>query len=1134
MSAEELLRSAFDAGRPCVLLLGQAGPPTGLLDKLLARKGRDAGGTWGDALVAGMAREDYEWLTERFEHSVVPESTQQVLELPWSAVFTSSLDPRLQRRLETRGRQPEAITSSEHFPRAPRSTARPPIHYLFGRSSDVSETSRCPATTSELIRRRARHSSVLLSRLAETVTPVGLLVVAGYDPARDWLALDDLLGALPSEGTEILWTAACADVLASPLFGALQQSGELTADARDISAIVADMTASSELVPRGYPVLSEPGVISFEGDDFAAIAPSLRLRVEASAAIVDDDWTKPPDPLSKVMEQDLFHRFHGDPGSARAILEGVARGFAIERSFEATLHGRVKEVIANPSARNRVVVLHGQSGTGKSIALARLALTARTSLRVPVLFAEHRVPEAADVDAFCEEMDRGEHGPTLLLCDGNAPPERYFVLADSLGSRGRRFVIAATAYRLEQEEGHRGFVLVEAPDATSPDEKARLVALVRRFGSNEGFSSKSIDEDEHVLPLLYRLLSAGRARLASGLSGEARSTEDLLRVRGRAPRRVGRFSLMARRMVEAGLHSGEETLFAEVEEVAHGEDAAGRLIDYVMAAGRVDIDVPVNLLLRALRARASHLDYHHIAEMFRGLDLFRWRHGDEERTELLIGARLRLEAELICRRRLAYLEREVDCLVELIEAVRPRGIEQDSELKFLLDLLQALDEKGPRGNAYARGGLRLGRALTTLRQEQGVEDASLMLQESNFRRAWLEAHRDDELTRDQRDLVLDEARDAVETAIAKIDSGQIRTGRRTRQYLFVERASIYGFLASGHARAGDSHEIVWSDYLAARIATRKAMSTADSYFPFDVALWTPADILERAGASLSPDRRAELVADIHATMDVVDLEDLSPRQLMKFNSRRAKLGSVLKDKQLEEAALRDLEASNSHAAVFLRARAMCASALSRESNDVTQDGREQAKNAAAYLRERFAVVGADLRTSRLLLELEWIVDTGERLLRGARRRVPAGNRRREDLLLLVREVRGLAGDAADSQLSYLEGVLLWLLDDVQHAETIWRELAHETEFEDRRRVVRRLIVTDAMGQPVLHRGRLLEPRTPGKWSMELEGGRSRVDLLERDFRGLTFRRGAEVRDFWVAFNYLGAIADPPARREGDR
>ena len=671
----------------------------------------------------------------------------------------------------------------------------------FGRSNDITDGTRPPRTSNDLARRLAQHASILLSRVVETVTPAGLFVIDSYQPGRDWLPLEALLGALPSDGSvRVLWVGATEAEGGSGLFADLLQSGAAWSDTRPLAVIASELRASAAVPARALPTFHDPGVISLTGDEFLEVKPSLRLRVEASAAIVDDDWTAPPPPVGRDAEEDMFRLTHGNPGSARSLMEGVSRGFFITRPFEEELLSRVSATTSKRGSDDRVLVLHGQSGTGKSVALARLALRARTELRIPVLFGSDRVPEAADVEAFCEEVDRSGHGPTLVIADSNSLPERFFALSGALRSRGRRHVIVGTSYRQigDAGSGH----LVEAPETITASERAQVSALLTRFVPSDRPSADLLN-GEHVLALLYRAIAAGRARIASGLGSEARFVEGAIRHRAQTTPQRHFTSTLAEQLIAAGLARPDEALFEPSEGDTNDRDAAGRLIDYVMVAGRVGVAVPVNLLLRALRARIDNLDHHQIAAMFSGLDLFRWKYGNPERTELLVGARLRLEAELICRRRVGGSDRELECLIDLIEAVRPSGIDQDSEFQFLLELLQRLDRDGPRERAYAAGYLRIGRALTKLRKEHGVDDASLMLQESNFRRQWLWFNKvDSVVTPDVRDVVLDEARAAVEEAITRVEARTLKAGRRTRDNLYVERASIYGFLAVGHAKAG--------------------------------------------------------------------------------------------------------------------------------------------------------------------------------------------------------------------------------------------------------------------------------------------------------------------------------------------
>lgn len=109
MSGDVILKDAILSGLPCVLLLGQAtdGDRTSasVLSRLLERKGLRASVGWPEVLANGLTSEDLEWLTERFERTVPTEAFKSALELPWAAVFTSSIDPSLLRHLATLGRQ---------------------------------------------------------------------------------------------------------------------------------------------------------------------------------------------------------------------------------------------------------------------------------------------------------------------------------------------------------------------------------------------------------------------------------------------------------------------------------------------------------------------------------------------------------------------------------------------------------------------------------------------------------------------------------------------------------------------------------------------------------------------------------------------------------------------------------------------------------------------------------------------------------------------------------------------------------------------------------------------------------------------------------------------------------------------
>ena len=205
----EILTRAVQNKQPLVLVAGQSfdSANDAILESLLARvrcTDRDSG--WLAALKQGLSAANMAWISERFDRCVPSDAAAAIFNVAWSAVFTSSIDPRFARRFETRGRQPETVIDKDTYAKVPRSRSRPPIHYLFGKSDETVAYARAPGNQSDLARRLSLHATELLNRIAETATVHGLVVIAGYRPSADWMPLDSLLAPLSDPiCPKVLW-----------------------------------------------------------------------------------------------------------------------------------------------------------------------------------------------------------------------------------------------------------------------------------------------------------------------------------------------------------------------------------------------------------------------------------------------------------------------------------------------------------------------------------------------------------------------------------------------------------------------------------------------------------------------------------------------------------------------------------------------------------------------------------------------------------------------------------------------------------------------------------------------------------------------------------------------------------------
>ena len=492
-----------------------------------------------------------------------------------------------------------------------------------------------------------------------------------------------------------------------------------------------------------------------------------------------------------------------------------------------------------------------------------------------------------------------------------------------------------------------------------------------------------------------------------------------------------------------------------------------------------------------------------VIHLFRNLDLFRWN-----KNTLFVGPRLILEAEVLCRHRFGGADAEATGLLELIESVRDGGIDsRRDERRFLLELLRQLGPDGIRGDRYQSAYVKIALALTKLRKKYGTVDAGLMIQESTFRRYAIRYQKVD-----QSDCLplLEEARDVIQLALDGVDDGSIYAARKTKDNLLVERATIYGFLARNRADSHASAEDTWSAYEAARTAVRKAVSVTSAYYPLDIGLWTPSDLL-KSGA-LKELQQADLRADIYSTLDQVEPDLLPPQQREKFHARQMIVGTVLGDYHLTDRAFSELRDRGSTAGYFLRARGLI-SDLSRDAVVFDTSDVAAARRAAEFLSSHFDRIKDDQRCLRLLLECRWIVETGRWPFRGLRQPVPFDPVECRGLLAIVRALNAASGPSSQPLHRYLEAMLTWLIGDEQSAIRMFRVLAQDTGHEFGGRVTSRHTITGTDGVRCRFQGRVERDRGAGHWTVRVRvGGVDRqVDLLSRNFNGLCREAGKIVR-----------------------
>lgn len=1124
---EALLRNALDRGVPLVAFLGQRAGWSADVDPVLslalAKLGKEPDSGW-NALLSRTQHPDHfdSWLDERFARR--PPSSEQVAiaDLSVSAVFTSSIDPGWSNLFATGGREPEPVLIGDPLPPVVRSKRRPPVFFLFGRAGPGPLETRPPNTLQTLAQRRLRHSANMLRNVLEVTTPVGLVVVDGYDPLQDWLRAEELLAVLSAAATGgVLWCGGEPEFTGDDqeTFEHLVGEGIITRDDRTLAEIALGLRSASEETIT--PNWDDPDLVTLPHGQLVT-SPRLRLTTQASALILDDSITGFLPPLRSGLVQNAFESFHSIPSSVRARLEGVRRDFAIDRDFEKQLQNRLKQALRQHHRQSGALIVHGQSGTGKSIALARAALQVRSENIAAVLFAAERLPNPADVSAFLSQVDRLD-STTLIVIDVNLAPARFDELLEAFRSRGHRVVILGVSYRIEAQVTRRNDRYIEAPSRLSQAEQEKLTALAARYSVSRNIRAG----EPYALARFYWQLPGSRRLLALGLSKEARAAQSSIASQGAKTKVAQTVTALGLALIQAGYDGGTSVIEDEDLHDVEGASSAAKVIDYIMAAARLYKSVPINLVLRAILkdqvAEGTAFGIDLIHNVFKDQDLFRWHYGDESSEELLVGARLQLEAELICNSRLGGPVEEASRLVELISQSYRAGSEGNEETKFVTDIVYALGPDGPFGERYNDSYADIARALTALRQKNGVMNARLMLQEATLRRHFIRTH---DLEAVEKESILDEASKSVDyalTLIGQSGSQRLHASRRTQEHLWVERAATYGYLATDAAQRNASAEEVWSSYRAAREAGQMASGRVDTYFPLDIALWMPMGVL-RDGTQLGELERREIEADVQATLDIIDPSSLPPDQQERFQRQRFNLGGVLADEPLSDEAFGELERLGSTAGYYLRARAM-APAKSDAGETAEKSHVTAAEKARNYLWTHFEKVRSDARCLRLYLNCEWTVATGRWLFRGTRQPLPINEETLRRLHLVVMDLLALGEAQMQPRYRYLECVLRWLIGSEEEAITEWRQLASDTEYVERGRVLNRHTMYSDRGEPRLFSGIVERQIGANRWSVIVPSLRRHVDLVESRSRSGTIATGQAMNGFSISFNYIGPILD---------
>jgi len=1053
----------------------------------------------------GSSSEQYEAVADSLGAEVTPHWLTDLAQFPWNGVFTSRIDPALEKAFAADWRRVVSIGSPQ-VGRYPRSMTELQVRHLFGGMS-LPEDERPPSDPVEEVEARDRAAECLNVLAERLVTPRGVIVIDGYD-ADDWLSPKELFVFLRRLGAEQAHLfSATPQLLADAFIRTAVERGLVSTHVEPFALVLDEVRSTGRLEKSitGHGVGGQRLIPV--GNRFVELDISTWNQVIGTARPVDTNLLEPFGTASPSITYQRLRNMLGSSEGAPPF-KAVASGYKLRRDFEYTLQRRVAQGLNELSMPDPIIV-SGQTATGKSLALCGLALEVARSGHAAVLHQSRRGdrPTLVDVDAFASWVEATAEVPTLLIWDGMVSDDDYYLLQKQLRSRGRRVLIVGSSYRMPGESSRK--VVAEA--GLSPGEVKRTRSWLAQF-EIEIPARVGAGLDSSFLAILYRLLPDTQYGIRRGLAREARNYEAAFERLAKNSRNAGvRLTALSQALSDAGYDIDtlrpSERPHAELIDLSFSErSAAEQLTAIILVAGQHGLSVPLELVLRMIGREG----WSHLVELVAEFDLFRWEENDS--GEQTLGVRTTLEAKLLAREDLT-VDTEITVVCEMIEALRPSPSRWGGvEVQFIVDLIEKIGPKSPDASRYSRRYLKIATAFKNLREDLGRTHHRLVLQEANLTREYVQWAQRSNLDKQLDHVVmLRETQRLLEGTIEDAEASD-----RAKLNLLVELASTIGAQVYEHAHSDDestdsAHIATLMKHVIRSVLAARRLDP-ENYYPVDVVAWTTSRAVETG--DLQGSVKLELLANASASLDSVDSSVLSPSQRARYNNRQIKMAQLLDDPVLESRHLQSLTEIHEPAAYYFLALLEA-----RKGSEGKQTALTSLINAPSEVRE-------DWRCCHLLLDLFWELRTGKRFLKGEREVLAFSTGDWNDCLRIADAISS-PNSFDQYRLQFLRGLALFHLGQYKRSEAVFGELDRDsTELSSR--VVATYLASTETGEPQLLAGRVTWASPDGRrgkvWVDKLAID---VNFIPRRFQVSDFpQKGDLLPNFHIAFNMRGALAEP--------
>lgn len=1035
-----------------------------------------------------------------------------ISKIKWNAVYTSSIDDLILNRLKVTGRDTFPICKNNKSPSYGRDDLN--IFHMFGLYSRSDDSERVPVNKVKFSKRQ-HEASLMLTTLVESMGPLDTLIISGWNPHSDPFNSEMLyqVGSRLSEGQIYL-------------FNENKYLNDEFIDDLITSNIVSVIDIKLTDFIKSNPELVES--VSNKNSDIESfvrvhnqaleIPTRIKRLINHYGQIVEDkNFNTPVTDKVELFKDFLFE------SSRLPIWQAYPEGIDFERDYTNSLYDVVTSEINRNKVSQEPVLLHGSTGTGKSIAIARLCYKLYSDYKYLVLHVNnHR--DSLDfkiIDEICEWAESSLDLTTIICWDGMSNPDTYQHLSSYLASRGRKQIVVGTTYRINSN--NRSKRLVFADDCFNEHENIRFKKYLVNHNIDIGVDNQNFDS--MFLVTLYRLLPETRFAITSGVVNEANHIKDHLKNNTTTSEQCE--SVIAEAFRQAFNKTRIETnVTRNIIDDLHIDS----IIDIVMVFGKFGIETPLDIILRVFPKLKSS----NIGEIFKTLDIIRW--SENTYGEISLSARNTLEADIYCKRILSSYKEHVNRLLLVIENIEQKRTVNCSEIRFCIDIVRSFGPNGNSGKDYQDFYLDISNAIGSLMENKKIESSKLMLLQANLVREYGKRKFEDRdvFYQEYLDLLLG-ALKVIESAIS-IEEDSANSSRRQDNYslvsLYGEKSSILGTIANQCENKGDNEAQV-SKYILEAIDTIKESFKYDvyNYISLDSIAWIAINYVKKS--EYLQGERLQVLMEAVSKFDEYNSSDIEERYQSDFLVRKSKLNEALGEKNISDSSLEELKRISLEDYHYYHVSKII-SGVDVHKQLAVKD-KKVIKQALHYLAEHSNDLKSSFKANAIQLRLYWLLENEQPMLSSERAVITKNDEFWNNIVNLTTNIIRCSYNNNVIIYSFLKGVALFHLSQYKACDEIFRYLARESEsISGSRRIFKSFLMSNTLGVKKMS-GEVRSINTSrNRGDIYIDELKTSVRFLPSDFSLSENDRGKALNSFHIAFNFLGPLADNEKYHRGDK